>query len=88
MLAVSLVPVLGIAMGLLLWRMLPYFRSMQGKIDPINAVLREQITGLCVVRAFVREQREIERFDAANADLYGTQLATGKFMAWPSHWSC
>lgn len=76
-----IVPVLGIALGLLLWRMLPYFRSMQGKIDAINAVLREQITGLRVVRAFVREEREVERFDVANSDLYRTQLATGKLMA-------
>ena len=76
-----IVPVLGISMGLVLWRMIPYFRSMQGKIDAINGVLREQITGLRVVRAFVREEREVQRFDVANTDLYRTQLATGKLMA-------
>ncbi len=76
-----IVPVLGVVMGLLLWRMIPYFRAMQGRIDAINGVLREQITGLRVVRAFVREQREMERFGEANADLYETQLGAGKLMA-------
>ncbi|QAY71877.1 ABC transporter ATP-binding protein [Xylanimonas protaetiae] len=76
-----IVPVLGIAMGLLLSRMVPYFRAMQGRIDSINGVLREQITGLRVVRAFVRERREIERFGQANEELYETQLGAGKLMA-------
>ncbi|ACZ30462.1 ABC transporter related protein [Xylanimonas cellulosilytica DSM 15894] len=75
------VPVLAVVMGLLLWRMLPYFRAMQGRIDAINGVLREQITGLRVVRAFVREQREIERFGEANTALFETSLGAGKLMA-------
>jgi len=76
-----IVPVLGIVMGILLSRMVPYFRAMQGRIDSINGVLREQISGLRVVRAFVREPREIERFGQANEDLYRTQLGAGKLMA-------
>ncbi|MFE6970003.1 ABC transporter ATP-binding protein [Isoptericola sp. NPDC057653] len=75
------VPVLGIAMGLLMWRMVPYFRAMQKRIDAINGVLREQITGLRVVRAFVREERERERFGATNEALYDTSLNAGKLMA-------
>ncbi|MFC8597512.1 ABC transporter ATP-binding protein [Isoptericola sp. NPDC057191] len=75
------VPVLGIAMGLLMWRMVPYFRAMQKRIDAINGVLREQITGLRVVRAFVRENRELERFGATNEALYDTSLNAGKLMA-------
>ena len=76
-----IVPVLGITMGLLVWRMLPYFRSMQARIDKINGVLREQISGLRVVRAFVREELEVERFGEANRELFETQLGTGKLMA-------
>ncbi len=75
------VPVLAVTMGLLLWRMVPYFRAMQKRIDVINGVLREQITGLRVVRAFVRERRELQRFGAANEALYDTSLGAGKLMA-------
>ncbi|QAY62434.1 ABC transporter ATP-binding protein [Xylanimonas allomyrinae] len=76
-----IVPVLGVVMGLLLWRMVPYFRAMQGRIDVINGVLREQISGLRVVRAFVREGREMERFGDANRKLFETSLGAGKLMA-------
>lgn len=75
------VPVLGVAVGLLMWRMVPYFRAMQKRIDAINAVLREQITGLRVVRAFVRERHERRRFGVANTALYDTSLGAGKLMA-------
>ncbi|WP_456845415.1 ABC transporter ATP-binding protein [Cellulomonas sp. P5_C6] len=75
------VPVLGLIIGLIISRMVPYFRSMQKRIDGINRVLREQIAGVRVVRAFVRERRESQRFDGANADLYDTSLRVGKLMA-------
>ncbi|WP_426595456.1 ABC transporter ATP-binding protein [Cellulomonas sp. McL0617] len=75
------VPVLGLIIGLIISRMVPYFRVMQKRIDGINRVLREQIAGVRVVRAFVRERRESERFDGANAELYGTSLRVGKLMA-------
>jgi ATP-binding cassette, subfamily B, multidrug efflux pump len=75
------VPVLGIAVGLLMWRMIPYFRAMQKRIDAINGVLREQISGLRVVRAFVRERHEARRFGDANTALYDTSLGAGKLMA-------
>lgn len=75
------VPVLGIAVGLIVSRMIPYFRSMQKRIDRINAVLREQITGIRVIRSFVREQRESERFAVANTALFDTSVRVGKLMA-------
>jgi len=74
------VPLLGISIGLILWRMIPYFTKMQGRIDKMNGVLREQITGLRVVRAFTREQTEVERFNKANKDLYDVSLGAGQLM--------
>lgn len=76
-----IVPVLGAAVGLILWRMVPHFRSMQKRIDAINAVLREQITGLRVIRAFVREDRETQRFGRTNQELFDTSLKAGYLMA-------
>jgi ATP-binding cassette subfamily B protein len=75
------VPALGIAVGLITSRMVPHFRSMQVAVDSVNRILREQITGLRVVRAFVREDVERERFAAANRTYTGTALAVGKLMA-------
>lgn len=75
------IPVLAAAMGLIIARMIPLFRSMQPKIDTLNRVLREQITGMRVVRAFVREPAEAVRFEGANADLTGTALRVGKLQA-------
>ena len=80
LLAVSL-PVLAGGLGLVVWRMLPQFRLMQERIDNINRVLREQITGMRVVRAFVREPQEARRFDAVNRDLTDTSLSAGRLMA-------
>jgi len=80
-LLIVIVPVLGVSVGLIVSRMIPYFRSMQKRIDRINAVLREQITGLRVIRAFVRERRESERFGVANTALFDTSLRVGKLMA-------
>ena len=75
------VPVLAIVIGLIVTRMVPYFRSMQKRIDAINRVLREQIAGVRVVRAFVRERRESERFDGANSRPLRHSLRVGKLMA-------
>lgn len=75
------VPVLGVVVGLIVSRMLPYFRKMQKRIDAINGVLREQISGIRVIRAFVRERREEERFAVANDRLFDTSLRVGKLMA-------
>ena len=56
------VPVLALSVGLIVRRMVPSFRLMQVRIDEVNRVLREQITGVRVVRAFVREEHETRRF--------------------------
>ena len=80
-LLVVIVPVLGVAVALIVSRMVPYFRVMQTKIDAINRVLREQIAGIRVIRAFVRERRESERFGAASTDLFETSLRVGRLMA-------
>ncbi len=80
------IPVLAGAMGFLISRMVPKFRAMQPKIDTVNRVLREQISGMRVVRAFVREPAEDARFEDANEDLTGTALSIGKLQAlmWPT----
>jgi ATP-binding cassette, subfamily B, multidrug efflux pump len=75
------IPVLVIAVGLVIIRMIPQFQVMQERIDKINGVLREQITGMRVVRAFVREPDEAKRFGAANDDLTLTSLRAGRLMA-------
>lgn len=75
------VPLLGIGVGLVIRRMLPWFRIMQDSLDQVNRVLREQITGIRVVRAFVREQHEEARFAQANDRLTSSMLAVGRLMA-------
>lgn len=80
-LMVVCVPVLIASIGLIIRRMVPQFRLMQTRIDTVNRVLREQITGIRVVRAFVREPYETRRFDTANVDLTATALRTGRLMA-------
>lgn len=75
------VPVLGAIVGLVVWRMVPMFRAMQKRIDDINRVMREQIAGIRVIRAFVREERESQRFETANERLFDVSLRVGKVMA-------
>jgi ATP-binding cassette subfamily B protein len=75
------VPVLVIAIGLIVWRMIPQFQKMQARIDVVNRVLREQITGVRVVRAFVREPLETKRFAKANDELTDSALRAGRLMA-------
>ena len=80
LLAVS-VPVMLALIGVVLVAVVPQFRSMQGKIDRINQVLREQITGVRVIRAFVRTDAEAERFGEANSDLTNTALRINRIFA-------
>ncbi|MEV7573316.1 ABC transporter ATP-binding protein [Pseudarthrobacter sp. NPDC089323] len=75
------IPVLLIAVGLITARMVPLFRKMQKRIDTVNRVLREQLTGIRVVRAFVREDIETTRFAQANEDVTDTALRAGRLMA-------
>ena len=75
------VPALAIAVGLVIRKMIPQFRLMQTSIDSVNRIMREQITGIRVVRAFVREDFETERFGVANATLTSTALNVGRLQA-------
>jgi ATP-binding cassette subfamily B protein len=75
------IPLLAIGLGIIVSRMVPQFRLMQERIDGINGVLREQIVGMRVVRAFVREPLEVQRFDGVNAELTDTSLVAGRLMA-------
>jgi ATP-binding cassette subfamily B protein len=74
-------PVMGAFIGTVMVKVIPQFRSMQAKIDRINEVLREQITGVRVIRAFVRNDSESDRFAVANADLTGTALNVNRVFA-------
>lgn len=80
LMAVS-VPLLVVSIGLVIARMVPQMRLMQVRLDSINRVLREQLTGIRVVRAFVRERDEIERFEQANADVTLVSLRAGRLQA-------
>jgi ATP-binding cassette subfamily B protein len=80
LIAVS-VPVLLIAVSFIIVRMVPLFRKMQERIDRVNRVLREQLTGIRVVRAFVREDVETARFTVANDEVTETAIKAGRLFA-------
>ncbi len=76
-----IVPVLIGVVAVIIVQMRPLFRTMQERIDKINRVVREQITGIRVIRAFVRDEHERERFAVANTELMDVSLAVGRLMA-------
>ncbi len=80
-LIVAVVPVLSILVGLIVRQMVPNFRLMQVRIDEVNRVLREQVTGVRVVRAFVREEHETRRFAEANDQLTVVAVRAGRWQA-------
>ncbi|MBX9919475.1 MAG: ABC transporter ATP-binding protein, partial [Mycolicibacterium frederiksbergense] len=75
------VPILALANGWLVSRLMPIFRTMQRVIDNINRVMREQLSGIRVIRAFAREPLERSRFDEANRALADTALSAGRWQA-------
>ncbi|MGW0783432.1 ABC transporter ATP-binding protein [Streptomyces sp. NPDC002913] len=77
----AVLPVLGVTVGLIVRRMRPLFRTMQVRLDTVNRVLREQITGNRVIRAFIRDDYEEQRFRGANTELTDIALSTGRLMA-------
>ncbi|MER7818795.1 ABC transporter ATP-binding protein [Streptomyces sp. NPDC096153] len=77
----AVVPVLGISVSLIVKRMRPLFRTMQERLDTVNRVLREQITGNRVIRAFVKDDYEEQRFRGSNTELTDVSMATGRLMA-------
>ncbi|MBD7957097.1 ABC transporter ATP-binding protein [Microbacterium sp. Sa4CUA7] len=80
LMAVS-VPLLLVIVGLIVVRMVPAFTLMQRRIDRVNQILREQLTGIRVIRAFVRERQEHKRFSHASEDVMATALRAGNLMA-------
>jgi ATP-binding cassette, subfamily B, multidrug efflux pump len=80
-LVVLVVPVLATSIGFIVSRMVPSFRLMQERVDEVNRLLREQITGVRVVRAFVRERHETARFASANEDLTDVSIRAGRWLA-------
>ncbi|MFI0897041.1 ABC transporter ATP-binding protein [Streptomyces sp. NPDC020983] len=80
-LLLAVVPVLGIAVSLIIRKLRPIFRTMQKRVDTVNRVLREQITGIRVIRAFVKDGYEQRRFGRANEEVTEVSLASGRLLA-------
>ncbi|MEG3629765.1 ABC transporter ATP-binding protein [Streptomyces poriticola] len=78
---VGVVPALGVCVTLIVRRLRPLFRAMQERLDTVNRVLREQITGNRVIRAFVRDEYEQHRFRRANSELTDVALGAGNLLA-------
>ncbi|HMJ80736.1 MAG TPA: ABC transporter ATP-binding protein, partial [Candidatus Dormibacteraeota bacterium] len=76
-----IIPLLAIFIGFMLSRALPLFRAVQAKVDRINQVMRETLSGMRVIRAFVRTGYEERRFDEANRDLTATSLKVTRLFA-------
>ncbi len=80
-LLIVVLPLMAVVIAMVMSRAIPMFRAMQVKIDRINQVMRETLSGMRVIRAFVRVRHEEERFDAANRDLFETTLSVGRLFA-------
>ncbi|MEA4884405.1 MAG: ABC transporter ATP-binding protein [Clostridia bacterium] len=78
---IVIVPVMGVIIGIITARALPLFKSMQVKIDRLNQVVREKLSGMRVIRAFVKTDYEARRFDEANRDLTSTALKINRMFA-------
>jgi len=76
-----LMPVLALAVALMAYLVMPLFKAIQAKLDKLNLVLRENLTGIRVIRAFNRDEYELKRFDAANLDLTKTSISVNRLMA-------
>lgn len=80
-LLVLAVPILGVSVGVIIAKMRPAFRLMQERLDKINQILREQIMGIRVIRAFVKDTHERRRFTRADTELLDVSLVVGRLMA-------
>lgn len=81
LLLVVAVPLLAVVLGVVMFLMRPLFQEVQRRLDRINLVMREQVTGVRVIRAFVREASEARRFDTASRDLYSLSIRIGYTMS-------
>ena len=80
-LLVVILPLMALVIGLVMSRAVPLFRVVQEKLDRINQVMRETLSGVRVIRAFVRTQHEERRFEVVNHDLFETTLRVGRLFA-------
>jgi len=80
-LLIVILPIMGLVIGLVMSRAIPLFRAMQVKLDRINQVMRETLSGVRVIRAFVRTDVEEARFDVANKDLFSTAIRVNRLFA-------
>ncbi len=80
-LLIVILPIMGLVIGLVMSRAIPLFRAMQVKLDRINQVMRETLSGVRVIRAFVRTGHEEARFDVANKDLFSTAISVNRLFA-------
>jgi ATP-binding cassette subfamily B protein len=78
---IVVVPLMAIIVGLIVSRAVPLFQVMQKRIDRVNQVMREKLSGIRVIRAFVRTEHEAKRFDVANLDLTKTSLTVNRIFA-------
>jgi ATP-binding cassette subfamily B multidrug efflux pump len=81
LLLLVILPIMVVVIGLTFVRLVPLFRATQAKIDRINQVMRETLSGVRVIRAFVRTSHEEARFETASRDLYEVQLQAGRIFA-------
>jgi ATP-binding cassette, subfamily B, multidrug efflux pump len=81
LLLIVIIPLMALVIGLVMSRAIPLFRATQAKIDRINQVMRETLSGVRVIRAFVRTRHEEHRFEVASRDLYETQLSVTRLFA-------
>ncbi len=81
LLMLVILPLMGLVIGLTMARAIPLFQAMQKKIDRINQVMRETLSGVRVIRAFVRTEHEEQRFDTANLDLFGSAIRVNRLFA-------
>ena len=80
-LLIVILPIMGLVIGLVMSRAIPLFRAMQVKLDRINQVMRETLSGVRVIRAFVRTDHEERRFDVVNVDLFNTSIRVNRLFA-------
>ncbi|HET9615195.1 MAG TPA: ABC transporter ATP-binding protein [Candidatus Limnocylindrales bacterium] len=80
-LLVVVIPAMGILIGLTMSRLIPIFRATQTRLDRINQVMRESLSGVRVIRAFVRTRHEEARFEQASRELFDVQLRGGRTFA-------
>ncbi|TDC91294.1 ABC transporter ATP-binding protein [Saccharopolyspora aridisoli] len=81
MIVVALVVVLATGLTVIMIRISPTYARMQRGVENINRLLREQITGIRIIRAFVRDRHERTRFSGANSELFGVGMRVGRMMA-------